>query len=130
MEMARRRIMIDILTSGNPTLAITKWIKKDLKNDPTMKIIWYTNSKPKAENSLMPSAEGVLEELGIDGEVIPLTGGNGIMDKVFVMDTFGRLASEFDNRQQDPDSVSSMDPMYHALLQKYCHNAGNIGCKL
>ena len=89
MEMARRRITIDVLVSGNPTWAIRKQIKKDLKKDPTMKIIWYTNSKRKAEESLVPSAEAVLEELNIEGEVIPLTGGSGIMDKVFVMDAFG-----------------------------------------
>mmetsp|Transcript_11434 Transcript_11434/g.25104 ORF Transcript_11434/g.25104 Transcript_11434/m.25104 type:complete len:717 (-) Transcript_11434:43-2193(-) len=113
-EMARRRITIDVLVSGNPTLAIRKRIKKDLKKDPTMKIIWYTNSKTKAEESLVPSAEGVLEELGIVGDVIPLTGGNGIMDKVFVMDAFGRVAAEVNNNTHHPNAT--VDPMYYAVL--------------
>ena len=112
-EMARRRITMDVLVSGCPTSNIAKRSKKDLKKDPTMKMIWYTNSKTKAEESLVPSAEKILEELGIEGEVIPLTGGNGIMDKVFVMDAFGRLASEIDNNPGDPNAVD--DPMYYAL---------------
>ena len=67
MEMVRRRIAIDVLVSGNLTAAITKQIKKDLAKDPTVKIIWYTNSKRKAEELLVPAAEGVLEALGIEG---------------------------------------------------------------
>eukprot|EP00580_Thalassiosira_gravida_P005591 CAMPEP_0201654552 /NCGR_PEP_ID=MMETSP0493-20130528/45557_1 /ASSEMBLY_ACC=CAM_ASM_000838 /TAXON_ID=420259 /ORGANISM="Thalassiosira gravida, Strain GMp14c1" /LENGTH=392 /DNA_ID=CAMNT_0048131113 /DNA_START=666 /DNA_END=1844 /DNA_ORIENTATION=- len=111
MEMTRRRITIDVLITGNPTAAITKRIKKDLKKDPSMKIIWYTNSKMKAEESLVPAAENVLNELKLPGEVIPLTGGSGIMDKVFVTDAFGRVADEIDN---DPaDSPHSVDPIYH-----------------
>ena len=39
-EMARRRIMIDVVVSGNPTQAMRKTIKGDLTKDPTMKIIW------------------------------------------------------------------------------------------
>lgn len=109
MEMARRRITIDVMVNGNPTLAITKRIKKDLKKDPTMKVIWYTNSKYTAENSLVPAAESILEELGMDREVIPLTGGSGIMDKVFVMDAFGRVCAEVDSNPPDPNLA--MDPM-------------------
>ena len=82
MEMARRRITIDVNVNGNPTHAITKRIKKDLKKEPSMMLIWYANSKYKPENSLVPAAEKILEELGMDGEVIPLTGGSGIMNKV------------------------------------------------
>ena len=93
MEMVRRRIAIDVLVSGNLTAAITKQIKKDLAKDPTVKIIWYTNSKRKAEELLVPAAEGVLEALGIEGGVILLTGGNGIMGKVFVVDAFGRVVT-------------------------------------
>ena len=48
----------------------------------------------KAEESLVPAAEPVLEELNIPGKVIPLTGRDGIMDKVFVMDAIGCLAEE------------------------------------
>ena len=104
---------MDVLLSGSPTLNIAKRSKKALKKDATMKMIWYTNSKTKAKESLVPSAEKVLEELGIEGEVIPLTGGNGIMDKVFVMDAFSLIASEIDNSPGDPIAVN--DPMYCAL---------------
>ena len=44
----------------------------------------------------MPSTEAVLEELDINSDVIPLTGRNGIMDKVFVMDVFCRVSEEID----------------------------------
>ena len=112
--MAWRRITIDVFVSGNPTLAIHHRIKKDLKENPTMKIIWYTNSKKKAEEYLVPSAEAVLEELNIAREVIPLIVGSGIMDKVFVIDAFGRVAKEINHNPVDPNAP--VDPMYYA----YC----------
>ena len=60
----------------------------------------------------MPSTKGVLDELGIEGKVTPLTGGNGIMDKVFVMDAFGCVASKIDNNPGDLKVVAN--PMYYA----------------
>ena len=60
----------------------------------------------------MPSTEGVPEELGIQGGVIPLTDGSGIMDKVFVMDSFGRIFEESNNNHNDPSAI--VDPMYYA----------------
>ena len=59
----------------------------------------------------------MLEVLGIEGEVIPLPGGNGIMDKVFIMDDFGRVAAEIDNNPLDP--TSAMDPMFFTLLPNF-----------
>ena len=58
----------------------------------------------------------MLEELGIKGEVIPLTGGSGIMDKVFVMDAFGRVAFEINNSTVDPNAVVNLLYYHYALL--------------
>ena len=131
MEMARRRITIDVVVSGSPTFTIRKRIKKDLTDRSTMKIIWYTNSKKKVEESLVPSAEAeaVLEELNIEGEVIPLTGGSGIMDKVFAMDSLGRVAKKINNTPVDPNAL--VDPMYYAysLLPNLAANCGVSSAK-
>ena len=40
--------------------------KSDLRDDPIQKIIWYTNSKTKAEESLVLAVENVLDILGIE----------------------------------------------------------------
>ena len=48
------------------------------------------------------------------GDTISLTGCNGIMDKVFVIDAFGRVAAEVNNNPDDPNAT--VDPMYYAIL--------------
>ena len=87
-DMCRRRIYIDIVSSGTPTRTCTTCIKLDLSSNPTQKIIWYTNSKTKAEESLVPAAENVLDILGLDGEAMACTGGAGLPEKAFIMATF------------------------------------------
>ena len=86
-EMSRRRIFFDVQISGNPSASVRSSLKvdyqthlSDANNNKSnesarpMKVIIYTNSKKKAEESLTPSAEKVLDSLGIEGEVMPLTG--------------------------------------------------------
>ena len=63
----------------------------------------------------MTSTEAVLEELGIHGDVISLTGRNGIMDKVSYMDAFGRVSEEIDMDPVDPNTPH-VDSMCYALL--------------
>ena len=87
-DMCRRRIYIDVVSSGTPTRTCTTCIKLDLQHDPTQKIIWYTNSKMKAEESLVPAAEKVLDTLGLDSEAMACTGGAGLPEKAFMLATF------------------------------------------
>ena len=69
-EMSWRRIFFDVQISGNPSASIKSSLKVDFQNNrigPSnndadepirpMKVIIYTNSKKKAEESLTPSAE-------------------------------------------------------------------------
>ena len=87
-DMCRRRIYIDIVSSGTPTRTCTTCIKLDLQDNPSQKIIWYTNSKMKAEESLVPASENVLDTLGLDSEAMACTGGAGLPEKAFMLATF------------------------------------------
>ena len=86
--MCRRRIYIDIVSSGTPTRTCTTCIKLDLQHDPLQKIIWYTNPKMKAEESLVLASENVLDTLGLDSEAMACTGGAGLPEKAFMLATF------------------------------------------
>jgi len=87
-DNCRRRVFIDVASSGNPTKTCRTCIKLDLKENPNQKIIWYTNSKKKAEESLVPSAESVMDEIGMEGEAMACTGGCGLAEKAFMLAAF------------------------------------------
>jgi len=80
-DMNRRRIFIDVVSSGSPSRTSSTCIKMDLFVNQDQKIIWYTNSKMKAEDSLVPSAENAMDKLGIDGEAMLCTGGSSLLLK-------------------------------------------------
>ena len=108
-DMCRRRIYIDIVSSGTPTRTCTTCIKLDLRDNPTQKIIWYTNSKTKAEESLVPAAENVLDTLGIEGEAMACTGGAGLPEKAFMMATFRGDDDLFTRPQREELADLTMD---------------------
>ena len=87
-EMNRRRIFLDCVTSGSPTLTCSSSMRLDLRDHPDIKIIWYTNSKKKAQESMVPSAENNLDKSGRDGEAMACTGDCGIMEKSFLIAAF------------------------------------------
>ncbi|KAL7529642.1 hypothetical protein ACHAWF_003062 [Thalassiosira exigua] len=87
-SMNRRRFFFEVVGSGNPTQTTATCIGQDLERKPEMKVIWYTNSKRKAEDSMVPAAENALDRLGIDGESMPCTGDCGIAPKGFVTAAF------------------------------------------
>ena len=60
-DMCRRRIFFDVLSFENPAMSCGTCIRLDLQNDPNQKVIWYTNSKKKAKESFVPSAENILD---------------------------------------------------------------------
>ena len=51
-------------------------------------MIWYTNSKLKAEESLVPSAESILDTLRLEGEAMACTGGCSLAQKSFILAAF------------------------------------------
>lgn len=83
--MSRRRIFLHVEVSGNPTLSARHNIEIDLKQNPNQKVVWYTNSKKKAEESLVPTSELLLDSLGIDGEAFSCTGGDGVKHKSYAL---------------------------------------------
>jgi hypothetical protein len=89
-DMNRRRIFFDVQVSGSPSTSIRTSLEFDFRTDPAIKVIIYTNSKVKAEETLTPMVENVLESNGVTGEVMPLTGDSGLMEKTFIMEAFAR----------------------------------------
>ncbi|EJK72554.1 hypothetical protein THAOC_05904, partial [Thalassiosira oceanica] len=76
-EMSRREIFFAVVVSGNPSVSIHSSLKHDYKSEPPdskLQAIVYTNSKKKAEESLTPQAEKILDTMGIKGDVMPITG--------------------------------------------------------
>ena len=87
-DMNRRRIFFDVQVTGNPTLSIRSSLKNDFQKHPDIKAIVYTNSKKKAEESIMPMIEKVLNQCKVPGEAMSLTGDSGVMEKTYIMECF------------------------------------------
>ena len=96
-DMNRRRIFFDVQVTGNPTISIRSALKNDFQTHPQIKAIVYTNSKTKAEESITPMIEKVMEECMIPGEAMALTGDSGVMEKTFIMECFARPTDCNDN---------------------------------
>jgi hypothetical protein len=59
-----------------------------------MKSIVYSNSKKQAVGMIAEVCESVLEQNNIDGDVLLLTGEDGLKNKVFIMHSFGQEDAE------------------------------------
>jgi hypothetical protein len=88
LELSCRGIHFDVIISGNQLFAVTSSSKQDYKTD--MQTIVYTNSKQQAVGSISSAMEYVLENSPNNGEVIPLTGDDGLQFKVFTMHAFSQ----------------------------------------
>jgi hypothetical protein len=88
LELSRKGIHLDVISSGNPLSAVTSSVKQDYKHPTDMQTIVYTNSKQQAVGSISAAMESVLENSPNNGEVIPLTADNGLQFKVFTMHAF------------------------------------------
>ena len=71
---------------------------------------------------MTPSAEKVLDSLSIEGEVMPLTGDCGIMQKVFLMAAFCGKAT-YDNEDRDDDDEYEL-PNIVVMLATSAANCG------
>ena len=90
LELACRGIHFDVIISGNPLSAVTSSAKQDYKHETDMQTIVYTNSKQQAVGSISATMESVLENSPNNGDVIPLTGDDGLQFKVFTMHAFSQ----------------------------------------
>jgi len=69
-------------------MAIKRHMTKDYANTRRSQTLVYTNSKRKAIESLVPMCESVLATNKITGDVISLTGDDGIKQKMMLMEAF------------------------------------------
>ena len=105
LELSRRGIHFDVIVSGNPIGGVTSSSKEDYKYETDMQTIVYSNSKQQAVGSISAAMESVLEKSPNDGEVIPLTGDDGLQFKVYTMHAFSQEADAI------ADTIDESDPM-------------------
>ena len=108
LELSRRGIHFDVIVSGNPIGGVTSSSKEDYKyktDMQCMQTIVYSNSKQQAVGSISAAMESVLEKSPNDGEVIPLTGDDGLQFKVYTMHAFSQEADAI------ADIIDESDPM-------------------
>ena len=105
LELSRRGIHFDVIVSGNPIGGVTSSSKEDYKYETDMQTIVYSNSKQQAVGFISAAMESVLEKSPNDGEVIPLTGDDGLQFKVYTMHAFSQEADAI------ADTIDESDPM-------------------
>ena len=86
--MNKHHIFFKVVVSRNPTQSTATCTHHDYQRDSNMNFIWYTNPKKKAEESLVPSGEDILDTDGINGESIPCTRDCCIAEKEFMLSDF------------------------------------------
>jgi superfamily II DNA helicase RecQ len=102
LELSRRQIVFEVNVCGVPSISITSSVAQDLKDpDTDLKIIVYTNSKQQAIGAITEAMERVLKSCSINGDVISLTGDDGVQFKVWVMHAFGYDHSEVSDTMAD-----------------------------
>ena len=105
LELSRRKIQSNVTVSGNPICAVTSSLKEDYKYKMDMETIVYSNSKQQAVGTISAAMESVLEQSPNGGEVIPLTGDDGLQFKVYTMHVFSQAADDL------ADEIVVSDPM-------------------
>jgi hypothetical protein len=130
LELSRHCIHFDVIITGNPSLSVTSALKQDHKHATTMKSIFYTNSKRQAVGPIAKACKLVLESNNIDGEVLFLTGDNGLMNKVFIMHSFGQEDAEENAARAADDGTKPLPNLLNmpatsaancAISSKDCH---------
>jgi hypothetical protein len=101
-----------------------------------MKSIVYSNSKRQAVGMIAKVCESVLEQNNFDGDVLPLTGEDGLKNKVSIMHSFGQEDAE-ENAAHAADEGTK--PLPNLLIMpatsaancgvssKDCHRSYRIG---
>jgi hypothetical protein len=106
LELSHQRIQFDVIMSGNPLSAVTSSSKQDYKHPTDMQTIVYANSKQQAVGSISAAMESVLGNSSNNGEVIPLTGEDGLQFKVFNMHAFSQEVDGIDDSNVVSDRTS------------------------
>jgi len=130
-DMGRRDIFFEVVVSGNPTMSVQSCLAHDYSSHRNIQTIIYTNSKKKAESSLVSMAENVLEKNCIQGEVMPITGSSGLMEKTFVMEAFARPFNVNEEEDDGDNIYATIVPATAAanagISSKRAHRCYRIG---
>jgi hypothetical protein len=84
----------DAVCFGNPIASVTSSMNQDATLSLSNTTIAYTYSKMKTQGTLTDAFETVLDYGKSDGEVIPITGDNGLKFKVLVIHAFAQNYQE------------------------------------
>jgi hypothetical protein len=90
LELSWQGIHFDVIISGSPSTSIMQTVVQDNKYPMQMKTIIYTNLKKQAIGAITNAMENAIRQSTNSGEVIPLTGDNGLLFKVFKMHAFAK----------------------------------------
>jgi hypothetical protein len=120
LELLRQGIHFDVIVSGLPSLSITNSVTQDCKYEMVMKPIIYTNSKKQAMEATTAAMESVLEKSPNTGDVISLTGDNGIQMKVYTMHAFAKMANDDESVCGDFRTSSTSSTLPN-LVTRLCH---------
>ncbi len=130
LGLDRRRIVFTIGISGSPFLAIKRNMIADYATATQMQTLVYTNSKRKAIETLVPMCESVLATHNIIGDVISLTGDDGIKQKMMLMEAFcnAELDDEMAVRKGNTEGEGNTDSIVlPKLIIMLATSAANCG---
>jgi hypothetical protein len=91
-------IAFTIGVSGSPFSAIKRNMMADYATATRSQTLVYTDLKRKAIETLVPMCESVLATHKIIGDVISLTGDDGIKQKMMLMEAFCNCNTELDDK--------------------------------
>jgi hypothetical protein len=106
LELSWQGIHFDVIISGSPSTSITQSVVQDYKFLMQVKTIIYTNSKKQAICAIPNAMENVIQQIPDSGEVIPLTGDDGLQFKDFTMHAFAN-----DNESRDEEVGGNGGPI-------------------
>jgi len=130
LRLDRRRIGFMVGISGCPYAAIKRSMTLDYAKTQRSQTLVYTNSKRKAIESLVPMCESVLASHKITGEVISLTGDDGIKQKMMLMEAFCNADLDDDIAVGETSADSIVLPRLLAMPATSAANCGvsSINC--
>ena len=128
LRLDRRRIGFTVGISGSPHVAIKCSMTSDYGKTQRSQTLVYTNSKRKAIDLLVPMCESVLASHKITGEVISLTGDDGIKQKMMLMEAFCNADLEDDIAVGETNGETNADSIVlPRLLAMPATSAANCG---
>lgn len=119
-HMRRREIDIQLTFAYNFNALMKETITPLLQSESD-KFLIMTNSAMKATDTLVPLIEDLIQHLGVDGDIISLTGEDGIMLKAWLVDLFaGKITTPLCNLRGMPCTKAANCGISSALAKLLC----------